>query len=262
MPDTALEYLAGSSVRPATLAALRDHGRLSLRDLDDRVSASRRTLKRTLNAMESRGWVQRVDGRYELTVLGACILSAYEEFRDCERLADRVRPFLEHTPATALGTEFDPEVLTDATVTTVDDDPTAFVEHLLDIRAGADRLREYAPFLMIDSVRQLAERVENDSPAPDVTLVLRTDAPPRSSSEYDERFETLFGAESVDVRLYPDGPMVGMGVADGRGFLGAADGDGIPNVLLTSDDPDFVEWIERTFDDYLAAAEPLSPDPE
>jgi predicted transcriptional regulator len=256
----ALEYLAGSSVRPATLAALRGHGRLSLRDLDDRVSASRRTIKRTLNAMESHGWIQPADGAYQLTVLGACILSAYEEFRDRERLAERVRPFLEHTPAVALDADFDLETLADATVVTSDSGPTAFVDHLLEIRSDVSRLREYAPFLMLDSVRQLAERVESGLPAPDVTLVLQTDAPPRSSPEYAERVETLLDAESVDVRLYPDGPMIGLGVADSSGFLAAADGDGIPNILLAGDDPELVAWIERALDDYLAAAEPLSPE--
>ncbi|MEF8857078.1 MAG: hypothetical protein V5A16_06610 [Haloplanus sp.] len=258
MPDTALEYLVGSSVRLATLVALREHGRLSLRDLDDRVSASRRTLKRTLDAMESRGWVQPVDGAYELTALGDCTLSAYEKVRDCERLADRVRPFLEHTPAAAF--DLDVEALAGATVTTSADDPTAFTDHLLEVRADTSRVREYAPFLMLDSVRQLAHRVESGHSAPDVTLVLQTATPPQSSPEYTERFETLLDAESVDIWLYPDGPMIGMGVADDHGFLGAADGSGIPKILLASDSPELVEWIERTLDDYVDAAERLTPE--
>lgn len=257
MPDTALEYLAGSPVRPATLTAFRDHGRLPLRDLDDQVSASRRTLKRTLRAMESRGWVHASNGTYELTALGACILSAYEEFRDCERIADRFRPFLEHTSATAF--DLDIDALAGANVVEPVEDPTAFADELLAIRAGADRLREYAPFLMLDSVRQLANRVEDGSQAPDVSLVVRTDAPPRSSPEYADCFETLVEAPSVDVRRRPDGPMLGFGVADGHAFLGAADGNGMPAVLLAGESADLVGWVESRFETIRAAAEPIEP---
>jgi len=258
MPDSALEYLAGSSVRPAVLAAFRNHGRLSLRELDDRVPASRRTLKRTLNAMESRGWVRPTGGDYEFTALGDAILDAYQEFRDCERLTDRARPFLEHTPAGPF--DLDIDALADANVVDPDDDPTAPVDRLMELRAEATRLREYAPFLLLDSVRQLAGRVDNGRPAPDVTLVLETERPGGSSPEYRERFETLASAPSVDVRRYPDGAPFAFGVADGHAFVGAAAPDGMPRALLEGDSPELVAWVERTLDDYLAAAEPLAPE--
>jgi predicted transcriptional regulator len=255
MPDTALEYLAGSPVRPATLAALREHGRLSLRDLDDRISASRRTLKRTLRGMESRGWVRSSNGTYEFTALGGCILSAYEEFRDCERIVDRLRPFLERTPATAF--DLDIDALADADLVAPTDDPTAFADALLAIRADAERLCEYVPFLLLDSVRQLADRVDDGQSAPDVTLVVRTDAPPQSSPEYADCFETLVEAPSVDVRRNPDGPWLGFGVADGHAFLGAADENGMPTALLAGESADLVEWVERRFEAIRAGAEPI-----
>ncbi|AZH24435.1 helix-turn-helix transcriptional regulator [Haloplanus aerogenes] len=258
MPDTALEYLAGSSVRPATLAAFREHGRLSLRNLDDRVSASRRTLKRTLTTMESRGWIRRVDGVYEFTALGDAIFDAYETFRDRERLAERVRPFLEHTPAEAF--DLDIDALADANVVAPDDDPTAPVDRLMELRAEAARLREYAPFLLIDSVRQLAARVDNGQSAPDVTLVLETGRPGGTTPEYRERFETLASAPSVDICRYPDGVPFAFGVADGHAFIGAADLDGMPCALLEGDSPELVAWVERTLDDYLDAAKPLTPE--
>lgn len=255
MPDSALEYLAGSSIRPSTLAALRDHGRLSIRDLEDQVSASRRTLKRTLAAMESRGWVRPVDGAYEFTALGAAILSAYEAFRDRERLASRLKPFLEHVPAATFDVDID--ALADAEVIAPDDDPTAFADRLVDLRAEATRVREYTPFLLIDSVRQLSAQAGNGESSPDVTLVLRTDAPPQSSPEYADRFETLTAAPNIDVRLNPDGPSLGIGIADGRAFLGTANGRGMPHTLLVSDAPEVVDWAERQFEACLSAAEPI-----
>lgn len=258
MPDSALEYLAGSPVRSTTLAALRDHGPLSIRDLDDRVSVSRRTLKRTLNTMESRGWIRPVDGAYELTAFGAAILFANEEFRDRKRLADRLRPFLEHAPAAVFDIGID--ALADAEVLAPDADPTAFADRLVDLRTGVARVREYTPFLLIDSVRQLSTQAENGGSPPDVTLVLRTDVPPQSSPEYAERFETLIAAPNVDVRLNPDGPSLGIGIADGRAFFGMANGRGMPHALLVSDAPAVVDWAERRFEDCLSGADPLSPE--
>lgn len=256
MPDTAIEYLVGSTVRPDTLAVLRDHGRLSLRALEDQLSASRRTVKRTLSAMESRGWVRPVDGTYELTAFGAMILSAYEEFRECERTVTRLRPFLEHVPARTF--DLGVETVADATVISPEDDPTAFVDRLVELRAGTSRLRQYTPFLLLDSVRQLAEQVRNGQSTPDVMLVLGTDAPPQASPEYAEQFETLADAPSVDIRLYSDGPPIGFGVADGHAFFGAADSRDIPHSLLVSDAPGVVAWVEREFEAYFDAAEPLS----
>ena len=254
MPDTALEYLAGSAVRPELLAVLRDYGRLSLRDLADRVSASRRTVKRTMSTMESRGWIRPTNGAYELTSLGAAMLSAHGEFRERSRIATRLRSFLEHVPAATF--DFDVTALDDATVVTPDDDPTAFVDHLVDLRSDATRIREYAPFLMFDSLQQLSAGVGNGHTTGDVSLVVRTDEPPQSSPEYGERFDTLTDAAHVDVHVYPDGPMLGFGVADGCAFLGAADDRDMPAALLKSDAPELVSWVERQFERCLDAAEP------
>lgn len=258
MSATALEYLAGSPVRPDMLVVLREHGLLSLRNLADHVSASRRTVKRTLSEMESRGWVRATEGAYELTALGDAMLSAYERFRERSHVATRFQPFLEHVPASMF--DLDVEVLADATVVAPEDDPTAFADRMVSLRSDAARIREYAPFLMLDTVRQLARRVENGQPTPDMTLVVRTDAPPPSSPEYHDRFETLVEAPGVDVRRYPDGPMLGFGVVDGRAFLGATADDGTPRFLLESDASELVSWVERQFESCLAAAEPISDD--
>jgi len=256
MSDTALEYLAGSVVRPDSLAVLRDGGRLSLRDLADRVSASRRTVKRTLNAMESRGWVRPTNGAYELTALGVAMLSAYETFRERSHTATRLRPFLEHVPASLF--DLDIDVLADATVVTPDDDPTVIADRLVDLRSGATRIREYTPYLLLDSVRQFADQVGGDQLYPDVTLVVETDTPPRSSTEYAEGFETLVTASDADVRRHPDGPSFGFGIVDGWAFLGVADDSGMPAALLKSDAPELVSWVERRFERCLDAAEPIS----
>lgn len=213
-------------------------------------------MKRTLNEMESKGWVRRTDGAYELTALGAAMLAAYEQFRERNHSATRLRPFLEHVSASVF--DLDATALADATIVTPDDDPTAFVDHLTDLRAGATRIRQYSPFLMSESLQQLSANVGDAPPTRDVTLVVRTDTPPRSSPEYRERFDALTDAAHTDVYVYPDGPMLGFGIADGTAYLGAADDNGMPVALLIGDAPELVSWVERQFERFLDAAAPIS----
>ena len=255
MADSTFEYLAGSELRPAVLAVLRAEA-LPLREVADRVSASRRTVKRTLSAMESRGWTRPDDGAYELTTLGATVLAAHEAFRERTRIATRLRPFLERVSAS----EFDPgiDALADTTVYTPDDDPTAFVDRLVELRSGATRIREYAPFLMLDSLEQFSEGFGNGRSDADVMLVVRTDTPPRSTLAYDERFTALVEATHADLYVDPDGPTsIAFGVADDTAFLGVADDDGMPGALLVGDTAELVSWVERQVDDRLDAAEQL-----
>jgi predicted transcriptional regulator len=254
MSDSALEFLVGSSVRPATLRSLRSHGPLSSRGLEDRVAASRRTLKRTLGEMESRGWVRPVDGGYELTSLGGTFLEAYEAFRDRERLADRLRPVFELTPAEVIDPDVD--ALTDATVVHPGDDPTEPIDRLVELRADAAHLRECAPYLLYDSVDQLATRVTDERPPPDVTLVLEDDQPPmeRFPAGYRERFETLLDAPSVDVYAYPGDVRFALGVADDHAFVVGVDPDEGAHTLLETADAAAVDWGERRFESYRAAS--------
>jgi len=258
MSDTALEYLLGSVTRPETLTALREGGRLSPRQLEEQVSASRRTLKRTLRTMESRGWVRSVDGGYELTAMGAAMLSSYDCFRRRARLAEEVRPFLERTPASAF--DLDVEALTDATVVRPDADPTAPVDRLLELRDDATRIREVAPFLLHDTVEQLATRVEHDPTLQEVTLVLEdaTPQPSEFSPAYCDRFRTVVGSPHVDVYVAATDVPFAFGVADGNAFLGSSGIDDMTGALLESDDDAVVDWVHRSVDRYLDHAEPLS----
>ncbi|WP_338741273.1 helix-turn-helix transcriptional regulator [Haloplanus salilacus] len=258
MSDTALDYLVGSPVRVETLRAFRADGILSARELDDRLSASRRTLKRTLREMCSRGWIREVDDAYELTSLGGMLLSAYEEFRDRECTAERLRPVFEQTPAAAV--DLDVEAAADATVVDTDDDPTDPIDHLLDLRANATELRECAPYLLYDSVEQLAERVTDESSPPDVTLVLGTTSPPmeRFPAGYREHFDAMVDAPSVDVYAHPDDIRFSFGIADDHAFVVGVNLDGVAHTLLESDDPAVVDWATRRFETYRVAAAPRS----
>jgi DNA-binding HxlR family transcriptional regulator len=257
MRGTAVDYLVGSDNRIAVLRVLRDRGPLSARALETRVDASRRTLKRTLDGMATRGWVVSPDAvqGYDLTALGRAVLSGFEAFRARERLAERLRPFLEHAPARAYDVDLD--ALADATLTVATpDDPYGPIDRLLDLRTGATRLRQCVPFLLTDSVLQLAERVA-DTPRAATTLVL-SEVGPSSSADptYRERFEALADSPAVDVRLCPDPIRVAVGLADGHAFFGVM-ADGSPHALLDGDDPALVRWTEAYIADLIARSDPL-----
>lgn len=251
MPNATLEYLIGSPNRVQTLRALRNDGPLPIRRLEERVPVSRRTLKRTLNAMTSRGWVGSTADGFEVTALGGMVLSSYDRFRDAIRLTERFRPFLEQVPASSF--DLAPESLCDATLTVPDGDPTAAIDRLIEVRSDATAIRECASFLMQETLEQFL-----DSTA-DVTLVLGEGVPSPSdySREYRETFEALLDADHIAVHAAPGDVRVPMGVADGRAFIGGTTDDGMPHSLLESDDPAVVAWVDRRFDAYLAEAEPI-----
>jgi len=257
MGEDALVFLTGSAVRPEVLTALRERGRLSLRDLEARLSVSRRTLKRTLGQMEGRGWVRPRDGEYELTALGDAMFTAYETFRERERAIRRCRSFLEHTPADQFDAGVD--ALADVTLVSAESDPSAPVDRIVEIRNAATEIRQYAPFLFIDTVRQLADRATGESPL-NATLVLGQALPDNVSAEYREQFEALAAAPGVDVYIYPDGPWLGLGVADGHAYVGVSDVERVPRALLEGDTPSLVAWVNQQLDRYLERAEPFALD--
>ena len=221
------------------------------------LSVSRRTLKRTLGQMEGRGWVRPRDGEYELTALGDAMFTAYETFRERERAIRRCRSFLEHTPADQFDAGVD--ALADVTLVSAESDPSAPVDRIVEIRNAATEIRQYAPFLFIDTVRQLADRATGESPL-NATLVLGQALPDNVSAEYREQFEALAAAPGVDVYIYPDGPWLGLGVADGHAYVGVSDVERVPRALLEGDTPSLVAWVNQQLDRYLERAEPFALD--
>ncbi|MFB6108239.1 MAG: helix-turn-helix transcriptional regulator [Haloplanus sp.] len=249
MSDTVLDYLARSTSRREVLVAFRDHGRLTPRVLESHVSVSRRTLKRTLDNMASRGWIRAVDDGYELTALGATVLRAYECFHERTTAAARLSTFLSHLPSSF---DLDPTRLADANLAVAtENDPYAPVDRLMELRADASFVREAARFLYEDSVRQLTARAHDDPPAR-VHLVLMTD--PDVSVARPVGFEKLLDAPSVDCRFVDTVDFL-FGVVDDRAFVGATEDDQL-RVFADTDDVAVVEWVERRFRALRDAADP------
>lgn len=256
MPHDTFEYLAGSDNRLAVLRALDERGPLSPRGLEERVGASRRTLKRTVDGLTSRGWLTPVEEGYELTALGGATLSAYESFRERQRTADRLSPFLRHVPARIFDLGLD--ALTDANLVVADEDaPYGPIDRMLDIRVGTDRLGECVPFLLSASIEQFHERLDRPTP-PTVTLIVGETLPPsvERAPKYREGFGRLIDAPTVEVYRYPDDVPVGFGVADDHAFVGVPVDDRL-HALIDGTDPALVEWVESAFEDALAASTPV-----
>ncbi|MGM0399575.1 MAG: helix-turn-helix domain-containing protein, partial [Halobacteriota archaeon] len=77
-----LQFLSNSPHRVEILRTLRGDGGLSRRDLYSAIQASRRTVKRSLQKFDERGWIHERDGEITLSVGGAFVLDGYEDFAD------------------------------------------------------------------------------------------------------------------------------------------------------------------------------------
>ncbi|MFC6989354.1 helix-turn-helix transcriptional regulator [Haloplanus sp. GCM10025708] len=258
MSDTAIRYLVGSDNRRRVLAALRADGPLTRRDLEDRIAASRRTVKRTLGELEDRGWIRPVGEGYDATALGVSVLDALDGALDRVDLATRFAPLLSHVPGDAV--DLDVGGLADATlVSPTEGNPYAAMHRLHELRTGAAYVRELAPTPCLDGVEQLTERIGSADDPPDVEAVVEAAALDAvdSSSDVRAELEALATAETADVRTCDQAIPVVLGVYDETAVIGALDDDGILVALAETTDPAVRDWVVDEYRSYRQQSTPF-----
>lgn len=261
--DGAVEFLAGSENRVETLVALRDVGSADQRTIADSVDASRRTVKRTLDALEERGWVVSVNatGPYRVTALGELVLDAYLDVTSRLSAADRLGPFLQRIPTSAF--DLDPLALDDAEILVREENqPYAPMDRVLEVRRDATTIREVADIIQADSAAQLRERVENGELTATVVLESSVLDAVEENDGYATEFEAALRSDGATFYEYDgDVPFV-FGLMDDTVVMGVTDEMGLPGAVVVSDAPDVREWAERRFEAFRTAAERLLPQRE
>jgi len=256
-PVDDLQFLLQSAVRLDVLSALSEGDEVDRYDLEARLDVSRRTIQRTVNAMEARGYLIDSDGQYRLTALGSRLFGWYDAVTTAVAFEEGLPEFLARVPEGTLG--FDLSCLSGATVIVeTDASPFAALDHILALRREVTRMYELAPLVERRSIQQLADRVTSDENI-DVDIIL-----PRTlleaaetNPEYQDAQATIAAADSVTFHVYPDTPPLGVSVLDETVVLsvGRVDGD---RVLVETDDPTVGEWAIDFLDQCRAEATPLS----
>lgn len=258
--DGAVEFLAGSENRVETLVALRDAGVADQRSIADSVDASRRTVKRTLDALEERGWVvvENSTGPYRITALGELVLDAYLDVTDRLSAADRLGPFLQRIPTDEF--DLDPLTLEDAEIIVRgENQPYAPMDRVLEVRRDASTIREVADIIQADSAAQLRERVENGELTATVVLEASVLDAVEENDGYAEEFEAALASDGATFYQYEgDVPFV-FGLMDDTVVMGVTDDMGIPDAVVVSDTPDVRDWAERRFEAFRGESNRILP---
>lgn len=251
-----IEFLLGSENRTAVLEALKTAGRLDRYALEERLGSSRRTVTRTVNALEERNYIDEGENGYSLTAFGARLLETYREFTDDVSLARKYRPFLGHLEPSAI--DFELSALRGAKLIVAEKaSPYAALDRTLDLRRNASRVREMAPSVEKRSIEQLVERIENDEEVSfEVILTDEVARAAESKPEYRSAHETIQQADNVSQYVYPGDFPFFIGVMDDTVAVGSIV-DGSPYAVVVSENESLREWGERKLDEFERKSTPI-----
>lgn len=246
--------LASSENRHEVLAIVCSDGPMGRESIERRVDASERMIKRALGTLAEQGYIRQNGGRYGVTAIGRFVYDAHRSFRDSIALAERLDPVLGRIRDGEFA--LDPAELAGATVRTADDgSPYRSLERVLELRRGADRIRELSTVVEERSVEQLGDRIDAGD---DVEFVLDADAAEsaRSVEAYRSVHRSILGSDAVEGYVYEGSFPFVLGIFDDTVVVGT-DQDGLPQAMLESDAPVVREWAEETYAEYRRSATPL-----
>lgn len=236
--------------RAPMLEALRE-GPLDRSDLDHRLGISRATSHRHTNSLIDLGLIERVDGDFQLTGMGAAIAEAVDGFKSEVRVAYQLGPMLE-----AVGESVPPIPLSafaNATVTSADHgDPHAPVYRYVALVRETETLRGFdtwsiAPTYMGEIQQQILDGMETELIDPIAVVEdIMENYPERCVQVCVSGYLTLWLHETLPFGLAMFDDRIGLGVRDPETSLLRA--------FIDTDAPAVREWAEAVYDTYKAEA--------
>ncbi|EMA38954.1 helix-turn-helix transcriptional regulator [Halobiforma nitratireducens] len=245
-----LATLTRSPVRLCVLESLLERGPATASDLEPHVDASRRTVSRSLSALDEQQLAISEGRTYRATTYAELV--ADDVFSLLERLerGHEFATFLEAFPTEEIGLTASEIASADGTTTCRRSaDPHAPVSHVIDVLEGTRRVRVLAPIASPLYVRPLVACVRDGAT---VEAVVDADA-------YDSFCSKLRGGVRVaatlgDISLaVHDDVSFGLLECDERVVLGAYE-DGILQATFETDDERIRDAGQDVYDRYRTAA--------
>ncbi|MFP8957736.1 helix-turn-helix transcriptional regulator [Natrialbaceae archaeon A-CW3] len=251
-----IEYLSRSPHRVPILAVLAEQPR-DRRELRSVTGASASTVSRTLRAFETRHWITRNGHRYETTQLGSFVAVGVQTLIDRFETERTLREIWEWLPEDLASLPL--ETIAEATVTTADaDDPYRPVTRFRTLLEGTETFRfvGFELALLEPCKDDLCQRIIDGVEAvvidpPSVVRYIRSTYPALSTRTLE--------SGNLTVLVHDEPPPYGLCLFDDRiGVSSYSPETGAVRALIDSDEPRVRTWAEATFDEYRAAAEPMS----
>lgn len=252
-PIEEIEFLTNSPNRFRVLRRLGAAEPLALRDIDETVDATRRTVTRTLSTLGESGYVLRDADGYRLTAKGSYLADRLDAVvADVERIVD-VEPVLANLPASVF--DLDPSYLADGEVLVAPErSPYAILDRALELRRNATRIHELAPGVEGKSISQLADRIRSGDDV-EGEIIVPPGAMEAAESHPDYRGDHRVNAAAgtIDFFVYPEPPDLYLGIFDETVALAATEDDR-PRAMVVSDATPVFEWAIETFGQFRADA--------
>lgn len=250
-----LRFLSVSPHRVSILRALDEGGEMKRCELETHVDASRRTIKRAVDAFRRRGWIRDTANGLALSIGGAFILDAYEDFEDRVKLVDDLHPFFSRIREADC--EASPAAFEDATVVEMDAAyPFATVEYVLErYREATERAYVLLSYVSIGILERIAA-VGGDE---DIDHRVILDAKVREAIQTTTEYHDFFADRSSAIDLYTidESFPLSLVLIDDDAILTVTNDDGLPTVLLRSANSTFLDTIETRFESAFERAKPF-----
>lgn len=249
-----VSFLAGSEPRASIVAALAAEGALSRDELVDRCGAARVTVGRNLDRLTERGLAVEDAGTYRLTALGDALAADFLDLLDTAAATADLAPLLEHLPPDAL--DLDPLALADAeVVVSTAANPYAPAERHAASLETAGRVRQVLPAVSGQSMEASADRILAGDL--EMEVVVTPAVAETLLTDLADKFAPLRDCEHHTTHVYDGEVPYFLGLVDDAVQIGVSDDEGIPRALAVTTSDRVGEWAESTWEDHVAAAEPL-----
>ncbi|MDL5363150.1 winged helix-turn-helix domain-containing protein [Halalkalicoccus sp. NIPERK01] len=247
--------LLGDIVRHGPILEVLLEEPLDRREIEACLDVSRATSHRYTQWLDEQGFVEKVDGRFQLTWRGAVIAEEVLRFEANVRTAHRLTPLLEAICEDHR--EFVVEPFVDAMVTVAEpDDPYRPVERFIALVNESESFRGFNTTHMAPLVLgEFHQRVFDET---DTEIIYLPHIVEKLFETYPERAREAIERGHLTLRTREDLPY-GLALFDDRAGIGGYDETtGLMQVFVDTDAPIACEWAERVYTAVRADSDPLN----
>lgn len=251
-----IEFLARSESRVQALNTVAEERTITSRELRDQLNASRTTVKRNLEALVERGWLQNTNNEYTITACGDLVATEFTDLVEVIRVIRDLEPFMRWIDVDDI--EFELYELVDAEVTVASSgDPYAPVNKHVEALQTADDVRALLPSVGHEALEVTLQRIREADPTYELVVEPECAETLQEDSQYKALFKEVIASGAVEVSLYEGTFPYYLGILDEVVQIGVEDEEGIPRALVETELETIRAWAERKYAEYKAETAPL-----
>jgi len=255
-PLDAVDWLTRSAHRVEVLEALAE-GQLSRSDLQELTGVSRVTSNRMLAELEDREWIRRDSQDDKITPTGRLVIEDFGRWSDATATGQNLGDIQQYLPTEEF--DFDLRRLGESRVTR----PTE-ADTLAPLSRSATLMRQatqrFTPLVV--NVDRLHTREAGEIEGVEkIEAVFTTEVMETMLADSVMREDVISAIDrGFNFYLYEGSPPITFTLFDDTVGFELNDGSGFVPALVESDDPEVLEWAEKTYNRYKRQSTPLNVD--